>query len=297
MNIGEKIKKLRTAKLMTQSELVGNEITRNMLSRIENGTANPSLETILYIASRLNVSAGFLLAEEGDEQIYYKHQEIVGIKKAFSNREYRICRDICLNSESVRDDEIQMILAECNLALGIEEFNRGNLRVSCEYFDEALENREGTQYRTEYVIAVAGVYFRYMRRLSATLSSNVIDESDVNVYPALTDDFCRYATAMEMSESEGEGSVSQEGRALMETIESPNPFVLHYEARERMAAGEYAGAYEKLRRILLEEFAVPEPVLYHTFCDLEIACREIGDFKGAYEYSIDKIEFLQKLLT
>ena len=46
MKIGEKIKKLRTAKLMTQSDLVGNEITRNMLSRIENGAANPSLETI-----------------------------------------------------------------------------------------------------------------------------------------------------------------------------------------------------------------------------------------------------------
>ena len=84
MQIGEKIKKLRVAKLMTQSELVGTEITRNMLSRIENGTANPSLETILYIAKRLNVSPGFLLADGNDEQIYFKNNEIVGIKKAFS---------------------------------------------------------------------------------------------------------------------------------------------------------------------------------------------------------------------
>ena len=70
MNIGEKIRELRTAKLMTQSELAGSQITRNMLSCIENGTANPSLQTILYIASRLNVPAGFLLAEEGDEIVY-----------------------------------------------------------------------------------------------------------------------------------------------------------------------------------------------------------------------------------
>ncbi len=40
MTIGEKIKKIRTAKLMTQSELAGSEITRNMLSRIENGFAS-----------------------------------------------------------------------------------------------------------------------------------------------------------------------------------------------------------------------------------------------------------------
>ena len=66
MNIGEKIRELRVAKLMTQSELAGSHITRNMLSCIENGTAQPSLSTILYIASRLNVPAGFLLAEEGD---------------------------------------------------------------------------------------------------------------------------------------------------------------------------------------------------------------------------------------
>ena len=44
MNIGKKIKKLRTSKLMTQSELAGSEITRNMLSRIENDAASPSLE-------------------------------------------------------------------------------------------------------------------------------------------------------------------------------------------------------------------------------------------------------------
>ena len=75
MNIGGKIKKLRTAKMMTQSDLAGTEITRNMLSRIENGSANPSLETICYLANRLHVSPGFLLAEEVDEKIYFKQSE------------------------------------------------------------------------------------------------------------------------------------------------------------------------------------------------------------------------------
>ena len=39
MEIGEKIKRLRSAKLMTQAELAGDHITRNMLSCIENGVA------------------------------------------------------------------------------------------------------------------------------------------------------------------------------------------------------------------------------------------------------------------
>lgn len=47
MDIGKKIREIRTEKLMTQSQLAGDEITRNMLSRIENGAALPSLGTVM----------------------------------------------------------------------------------------------------------------------------------------------------------------------------------------------------------------------------------------------------------
>ena len=289
MSIGEKIKKLRTAKLMTQADLAGTEITRNMLSRIENGAAKPSMETLYYIAARLNVSPGFLLAEGKDEEIYFKHNEIIGAKAAFENGDFRICRDICLHAASSKDDEIQMILAECNLAIAIEEFNMGNLRAACEYFDEAVETCENTVYRTDYVIAVAEAYFRYMRRISATLSSNVLEEG-VNWYPSLTDAFCRYICAMERLETE----------LLEETIpiaEQDSPLTLHYEATLAMRQGAFSLAYEALRSVLMSETPIPEPMLYFVFCDLENCCREVENFKGAYEYSINKIELLQKLLT
>ena len=293
MNIGEKIKKLRTAKLMTQSELVGNVITRNMLSRIEHGAATPSLETICYIASRLNVSPGFLLAEEDDELIYYKHNDIVGIKKLYESGDYRLCRDICLHSESAEDDEICMILGECNLAIAIDEFNRGKLRESCAYFDQALECCESTIYRTGHIPAIAAVYFRFMRRISVTLSSNVLDEGEVNIYPSLGEDFCRYAAAMEADEQGND----QMARSFISVSSSDSPYVLHYDAKNLMEQGDYGRAYGKLHSILLSEESLPEPVLYFIFCDLEICCREIGDFKGAYEYSIDKMELAQKLLA
>jgi transcriptional regulator with XRE-family HTH domain len=77
MNIGKKIRELRVAKLMTQSELVGNEITRNMLSRIESDKALPSLSTLLFLSERLGVSAGYILDEERTlyESIYKKLKE------------------------------------------------------------------------------------------------------------------------------------------------------------------------------------------------------------------------------
>ena len=96
MTIGEKIKKLRTDKLMSQSELAGSEITRNMLSQIEHGSALPSLSTVRYIAARLNVSPGFLLAEDEDEMLYLKQAEINNIKKAFTAKNFYLCRELHL---------------------------------------------------------------------------------------------------------------------------------------------------------------------------------------------------------
>ena len=197
MNIGEKIKKIRTTKLMTQSELVGGKITRNMLSRIENGAANPSIDTVYYIAERLKVSPGYLLADENDEMIFKKHSDIVGIKRAFMNEDYRICRDMCMNSESRDDYEVQMLLCECKLAIGIEEFNDGHLRESCEYLDQAIDGCGKTLYRTDYIIASAAVCFKFIRLLSVAISSNVIDENEVNIYPAMTDELCRYLLMFE----------------------------------------------------------------------------------------------------
>ena len=293
MNIGEKIKKLRTAKLMTQSELVGGEITRNMLSRIENGAANPSMDTVCYIARRLKVSPGYLLADEEDEKIFQKHSEIVGIKKAFMNENYRICRDMCMSAESCDDDEIQMILCECNLALGIEKFNNGHLHESCEYLDEAIDGCARTLYRTDYIVAAAGVCFRFMRLLSATLSSNVVDEGEINIYPAMTDALCRYLQLFEKTEK---GEYPEE-KEILSIGKSESPFVLHLLARKKMNAGEYAEAYDHLHTILLGEIAIPQPMLYFVFCDLEICCKETENFKGAYEYSKDKLELMQKLLS
>ncbi len=293
MNIGEKIKKLRVDKLMTQSELVGGEITRNMLSRIENGAANPSMETVKYIADRLGVSPAYLLANDNDDRLFRKNSEIVGIKKAFMNEDYRICRDVCINVEDIEDDEIQMLLCECDLALGMEYFRNGNLRDCCELLDEAIEGCGKTLYRTDYIIAAAGVCFRFMRLLSATLSSNTIDEGEVNIYPAMTDELFRYLVAFEKT-SNGKTIDDIE---IMSVGKAESPYVLHLLARNKMESENYTDAYEYLHNIMLGDIAIPQPMLYFVLCDLEVCCKETENFKGAYEYSKDKLELMQKLLS
>lgn len=293
MRIGEKIKKLRTSKVMTQSELAGTHITRNMLSCIENGSAQPSLGTVQYLAERLNVSPGYLLADEEDEQIYLKHNHIMNIKKAFLNGDYQICRDICRNLEESTDDEIYLILAEATLHLGIEEFNQGNLRIACDFFDEALEHCAKTIYHTDTILSIVGAYFRYMRMISATLSSNMIDESEVSLFLGLNEEFCRYVILLECENKEEHLS-----KAYQEiSLPSDSPFGWHLKARTLMTEKNFGEAYSFLHQILVEDRPIPEPVLYFVFCDLEICCKEIEDYKGAYEYASAKLEILQKLLS
>ena len=49
---------------LSQRQLCGDEITRNMLSQIENGSAKPSMDTLKYLAARLGKPVSYFLEEE-----------------------------------------------------------------------------------------------------------------------------------------------------------------------------------------------------------------------------------------
>ncbi len=55
IELGRKIREIRIAKHMTQNDVAGTFITRNMLSQIENGVASPSIKTLEHISKVLEV--------------------------------------------------------------------------------------------------------------------------------------------------------------------------------------------------------------------------------------------------
>ncbi len=67
--LGEIIKEARIAKKMTQSEVVGDFITRNMLSQIESGNAMPSLKTLEYLADILDLPLHRLIVGEKEDEL------------------------------------------------------------------------------------------------------------------------------------------------------------------------------------------------------------------------------------
>lgn len=64
MELGEKLFLARQEAGLSQRQLCGDTITRNMLSQIEHGTARPSMDTLRYLASRLGKPVSFFLEEE-----------------------------------------------------------------------------------------------------------------------------------------------------------------------------------------------------------------------------------------
>lgn len=291
MNIGEKIRELRVAKLMTQSELAGTHITRNMLSCIENGTANPSLSTILYIAGRLNVPAGFLLAEEGDEIVYRKMNGFANMKRAYVAGDYRGCRSLCLSACPEPDDEIRLLLANCDMAIAEEELWQGRLRSACRFFDEALGYAERTFYPTETLEARARVYFRYMQRISPTLYSDVLDE-EKTLSVIYSSPFATYVKGLDEIDRE-----DGDAQAVLCGLDEESFFARHLRAKIWMRDDrDFVGAKVELTALLNGENPLNEIELYAVLCDLEECCRETEDYKGAYNYASEKVQLLEHLL-
>src|SRR5690606_25346468 len=83
--LGERIRTLRKQKKLTLEALAGKELTKGMLSLIENNKANPSMESLNYIAKQLDVEVSELLEEvnvqelrqvlEQAEKLYYAESE------------------------------------------------------------------------------------------------------------------------------------------------------------------------------------------------------------------------------
>lgn len=67
--LGERIRKLRKQKKMTLEALAGNELTKGMLSLIENNKAQPSMESLAYIAEQLEVEVSELLEEISSQEL------------------------------------------------------------------------------------------------------------------------------------------------------------------------------------------------------------------------------------
>jgi tetratricopeptide (TPR) repeat protein len=82
--LGERLRQLRVAAGLTQTELAGSRFSKEYVSQIERGKTRPTRETIEWLAARLGVDAGFLAnGVSGDDRA--RVEAVLARAEALSN--------------------------------------------------------------------------------------------------------------------------------------------------------------------------------------------------------------------
>ena len=100
IKIGNRIRELRQKKGLTQKELAGEHITRNMLSLIESGTASPSLTTLCYLSEKLEVPIGYFFTHTPEEERTGKEEKPL-ISRRFTGLDGKeLSEQVCLSHKT-----------------------------------------------------------------------------------------------------------------------------------------------------------------------------------------------------
>ncbi len=152
--LGKKIRALRLQKKMTQKEVVGDFITRNMLSQIESGAATPSMRTLEYLARVLDVPMFYLMEDEPKDRTIPVSM-LQKAKRAYRGGDY----DACLVSlQQVKEpflEEANALKAKANLKKAQKLLQVGEFQQAKELAEEAVKLNDQSIYGARSVKADA----------------------------------------------------------------------------------------------------------------------------------------------
>lgn len=169
MTLGQKIKTVRLAKGMTQKEVVGDFITRNMLSKIENDSATPSVRTLEHLAGVLGLPIGYFL-DHAKLSDGLAPDGLNEARAAFRAGEWTLClRLLRADSTAGTTDEGYLLHAKAGANAAREALERGDAA-------EARELAESAQYYNQ-----EGMYYspHLAAELSLTLGKAVLRMSEI----------------------------------------------------------------------------------------------------------------------
>lgn len=92
MTLGQRILRARQEAGLSQRQLAGGEITRNMLSALEHDAANPSVATLRYLSVQLGKPVSFFLGEDVPPVDGY--DRMLDARAAYDAGEYRRCAEL-----------------------------------------------------------------------------------------------------------------------------------------------------------------------------------------------------------
>lgn len=258
MELGRRLKQARLEAGLSQRQLCGEEITRNMLSQIENGSARPSMDTLRYLAQKLGKPLSWFLEEE----TVSPNQALMSqARQAYSRNEPE--RVLQLLKDYAPD--------------GTFDAEQGLLRLLSLLDMAALALQQG---KTPYAVSLleqaqkVDALYRLpeLTRRQTLLQAQAQPEKAAQLLETLpTDD-----TELLLRAEAAQQRLSwQESAVLLEAArdKSSGKWLL-LRGKACMGTGEYEKALALLQQV--------QPAPYEL---LEQCCVELGDYKMAYHYA------------
>lgn len=258
MELGEKLRRARLEAGLSQRQLCGDIITRNMLSQIEHGTASPSMKTLQALCTVLGKPVSFFLEED---TVLSPNQALMDTaRQLYDERRYDDALQVLADYQSpdpVYDREKQLLSALLCLEAARQAIAAGRTVQSRE-----LLNR----------MELEGCYCaQELHRQRLLLLSQ--SQSVSRFLPSLDEELrIRAKEALAASQS-------QRAAALLDACEdqkSPQWNLLRGQAH--LARKDYSEAAKSFH---LAESSYPKEV----YPRLEVCYRELGDYRLAYEYA------------
>lgn len=278
--LGKKIKDLRKARGLTQSQLAGEKVTRNMLSGIENGTANPSLETLRYLAEGLSVSVAYLISEENDLVFFEKKRLISKIYRAYEAKNYTVCISL-INDIPEKDEELYYLLAVCHLELAKKSVAHGALLTALGNLELSKECSEKTKIDTKHIEAQIPMYYSIAKNIQSPLLEFDAQKYHNALIGSVDFEFFKYLTL--------DFSYAFETPAL----------ALHMESKKLMKDRNYVEAVKRLLNAteLSKKDDYNAFVVFSLYSDLEYCYKQLYDYEKAYMYSSKRMTLLESFKT
>jgi len=259
MELGEKLRQARLEAGLSQRQLCGEEITRNMLSQIENGSAKPSMGTLVYLAGQLGKPVSYFLDEAA---VVSPNREVMeSARRLYDAGEYAqglLALEAYRETDDVYDRERELLLVLMLLGRAEEALKEGREPFAKELLKKADRK---TVYCSEEV-----------ERKRLLLLGRLQGERVSERLPSLDEELM--IRAEEVAERDPKRAAHLLDAA--EDRETPRWNLLR--GRTYLAGKDYAAAAECL---LPAEKDYPKQVVPL----LEECYREMGDFKRAYEYA------------
>ena len=260
MELGEKLRQARLEAGLSQRQLCGDEITRNMLSLIENGSAKPSMKTLQYLAAKLGKNVSYFLEEK--VSLSPNQSVMETIRRLYDAGEYR---EAALALEAYEAPDV-IFDREWNLLYVLIHLELARWAIDQK---RTLYARELLQKADRPVCYCQEELQRRRLLLTGRLQAQRVSE----MLPSLDEELLlRAREALENGDPQRAGSLLD----AAEDMDSVRWQLLRGDAY--LMGKDYQAAATCFHQA---EYSVPG----ETVVRLEHCYRELGDFKKAYEYA------------